>query len=418
MTLLFLGNAECWDFKYSKENKLGFLLVNSHHRNNSFFYFNELLYFKEFGKKLEKLSKSDGNIIKIDKQSDTLYLKTLRNEITVYRSLRNFENSRQALKYSEIPIDNIHYYYPFSLPSPLPKLYKDGGQQGRKSRRSKKSLCNYILLLSVSGELLWLKLNSIDYEVVHKYSIELERGEVCRASDFSKLDSLLVVSTSRGQRNHLSRLLIHKVKKILPDDPENSEPDDLQRQGLRSSPRSPFDVNSPENRRLLGLEASPNLKNKGGPRYVVESLHKFRFSDYAVSREIFSYFGSISVQIRIGDYPIIFGHQWDSQHYLFAFLFDGEDLVELTKPAGYHQDVVHRLESNLAHPTVNFRGDDQIWSIDWEGCIKRLEVVIGKKRKTRDFVVGAEVWRFPDSTEKKDFVDLSGEHVGEFRVIE
>lgn len=299
--------------------------MNSSNRNRLFF-FNKKLQFKEFGKKISKITSGEGNVIKFNQKQTEMYIKSLNNEITIYRDLKKFEKVRQGFKYSEIPIKNIQDYYPFSY---------------FNSITEENDSC--LLAYSRNGTILWLKLNELNYEIFYENLIPLEDQETCKAGDFNEKENLLVISTAKGENNNLNRAIIFK---------------------LVSQSQKEINLANP-------IDGYNETKLKC--YYTIDFLHVFEFNRFSFSSKMFSYLSALSLQMKIGEFPVILGHQWDGDNLLVNLVFDGEQIIELLKPGKYHNDVVMRLEpwSTKENGKV-----DEIWTIGWNGDIRKLKVKV------------------------------------------
>lgn len=318
-----IGDVECWDFKYSKKYSLGFLLVNSG-RHNRLFFFNKKLQFKEFGKKLSKLNYGDGRIIKFNRKQSILFIRTLPDEITVYRNLKNFEESRQAFKYSKIPINLIKDYFPF-----------------RFFNKKTKKYVSCLLTYSSNGALLWMKLNRKSYEIFFENNIPLENGEVCKAADFAHKDKMFAVSTAKGEKSCLHRLILFKLS-------------------MHS-----------QNELDLGSAKKGYNEAKIECYFVMDYLHIHNFEQNPIAGNIFSHFSALSFGLKIGGFPVILGHQREGDNLLVSFAINKDRTVELLEPVKYHEDVMHRFEDGVSEQKYS-----DLWSIDWNGDIRHLRIIV------------------------------------------
>lgn len=285
--------------------------------------------FKEFGKKLAKLSYGDGRIIKFNRKNSILFIRTLPNEITVYRNLKKFEESRQAFKYSKIPIGHIKDYFPFRFLNENTKKY-----------------ASCVLAYSTNGSVVWLKLNRKSYEIFFENNIPLEDGETCKAADFCQKDKLFAVSTAKGAKSCLHRLVVFKLRM--------------------------------HSQKELDLSAAKNGYNKGKIEcyFIMDYLYIQKFDQNPASGSIFSHFSSLSFGLRIGDFPVILAHQREGDNLLMSFVFNNDKVVELLNPVKYHDDVMHRFEAGEEE-----RKKGEVWSVDWNGVIRHLKIIVEEGRR-------------------------------------
>lgn len=110
---LSLGDVECWDFRYSVKNSLGFLLVHNFSEPKLYFFNFEVGTFqprtivpalKSFGKKLQPINLTNKNVLKMTPGEDAIVIKINSDELALYKNLDEFLHTRQAYKYADIPV--------------------------------------------------------------------------------------------------------------------------------------------------------------------------------------------------------------------------------------------------------------------------------------------------------------------------
>lgn len=310
---------ECWDFRYSVKNSLGFLLVHNFSQPNLFFFNFEVDSFqpnlivpalKPFGKKLQPISLTNKNVLKMTPEEDAIVIKISSQELALYKNLDQFLSTRQAYKYSDIPVQ-IKDFELFETVTYIDEdedtdeVYLDVGVMALGEK------CNIALL----------ELADQDFVILWKGDISLGEGvsiqsgkiltpQVKNCSEFRA-----VISTSYGERCVMNDLF------------------------------------------LIGFEENWEYVNL---------LRKWEME----SPQIFSFISCLELLTDVEDYQMLenggenalIGSQWNGNYDVFCFKEFKEHLKYPGDKVGNFSDVVHRL--------VRDKYGGGVWGIDWDGNIK------------------------------------------------